>query len=46
MRIDLARSDPETNMDRFYHVELTDGLFDIAGVGRVWCRRRSTDVQG
>ena len=39
MRIDLARTDPVVNMDRFYHVELTDGLFDIAGVERVWGRR-------
>ena len=39
MRIDLARTDPDVNMDRFYHVELTDGLFEIAGVERVWGRR-------
>lgn len=39
MRIDLARTDPVVNMDRFYHVELTDGLFDIAGVERIWGRR-------
>jgi predicted DNA-binding WGR domain protein len=39
MRIDLARTDPDVNMDRFYHVELTDGLFDVAGVERVWGRR-------
>lgn len=39
MRIDLTRTDPDVNMDRFYHVELTDGLFDVAGVERVWGRR-------
>ena len=39
MQIDLARTDPDVNMDRFYHVELTAGLFDAAGVERVWGRR-------
>lgn len=39
MRIDLARSDPDVNMDRFYHVRLTAGLFDVAGVERIWGRR-------
>lgn len=39
MRIDLTRTDPDVNIDRFYHVELTDGLFDVAGVERVWGRR-------
>lgn len=39
MRIDMARTDPDVNMDRFYHVELTDGLFDVAGVERFWGRR-------
>lgn len=39
MRIDLARTDPDANMDRVYHIQLTAGLFDAAGVERVWGRR-------
>lgn len=39
MQIDLARTDPAVNMDRFYHVQLTAGLFDVAGVERIWGRR-------
>ncbi|MEM6899912.1 MAG: WGR domain-containing protein [Pseudomonadota bacterium] len=39
MQIDLARIDPDVNMDRFYHVQLTAGLFDVAGVERIWGRR-------
>lgn len=39
MQIDLARTDPDENVDRFYHVQLTAGLFQAAGVERVWGRR-------
>ena len=39
MQIDMKRVDPECNMDRFYSVQLTQGLFGDHGVHRQWGRR-------
>ncbi|MCT4575718.1 WGR domain-containing protein [Donghicola sp.] len=39
MRVDLARTDPDVNMNRFYYVQLTKGIFGDAGVERFWGRR-------
>lgn len=39
MWIDMERINPEINMDRFYCVQLTCGLFSDAGVERIWGRR-------
>lgn len=38
MRIDMTRVDPGVNMDRFYCVQLTTGLFGEFGVQRLWGR--------
>lgn len=38
MQIDMKRVDPECNMDRFYSVQLTQGLFGNHGVHRQWGR--------
>jgi predicted DNA-binding WGR domain protein len=39
MAIDMTRTDPERNMDRFYYVELIKDLFGYYGVHRQWGRR-------
>jgi predicted DNA-binding WGR domain protein len=39
MRVDLARTDPDVNMNRFYCVQLTRSLFGEIGVERQWGRR-------
>ena len=41
MRVDMARVDPDANMDRFYSVQLTRSLFGEVGVERQWGRRRT-----
>lgn len=41
MRVDMARVDPDANMDRYYCVELTESLFGEIGVERQWGRRRT-----
>lgn len=41
MRVDLARVDPDANIDRFYSVQLTRSLFGEIGVERQWGRRRT-----
>lgn len=38
MRIEMIRVDPGVNMDRFYCVQLTTGLFGDFGVQRRWGR--------
>ena len=39
MWIDMARIDPNVNMDRFYCVQLTTCLFGDFGVERQWGQR-------
>ncbi|AVL51192.1 WGR domain-containing protein (plasmid) [Roseobacter denitrificans] len=41
MRVDMARVDPDANMDRFYCVQLTKSLFGETGVERQWGRWRT-----
>lgn len=41
MRVDMARVDPDANMDRFYCVVLTESLFGEIGVERQWGRCRT-----
>lgn len=41
MWVDMTRFDADTNMDRFYSVQLTQSLFGEVGVERQWGRRRT-----
>jgi predicted DNA-binding WGR domain protein len=41
MQIDMKRTDPELNMDRFYCVEVEKDLFDDHRVHRQWGRSGS-----
>ena len=45
MRIDMTRTDTSVNMDRFYCVQLTLGLFGDVGVERLWGRRGTRGQQ-
>ena len=41
MRVDMARVDPDANMDRFYYIQLTQSPFGDVGVERQWGRHRT-----